>query len=127
MAYETTKKIFELLILLNGTRTYTIEEIYDRLEIDERTFFRYKDALHLMGFPMECNDGRYKLTKEGALFSLVEHRKKSIRSFKEELFTPQFDLLKFYNILTEANVNSVPEEFIEDFSHELKKFYSTIS
>jgi predicted DNA-binding transcriptional regulator YafY len=55
MSYQATKNMFQLMKLLSRDRSYSIIEIEDLLEIDERTFHRYQNAMAEIGFKLKGN------------------------------------------------------------------------
>ncbi len=58
-SFITTTNILKIIDLLAGNRKYTKEEIIDRLEISERSFFRYLKFIREYGFVVNSEDGMY--------------------------------------------------------------------
>jgi predicted DNA-binding transcriptional regulator YafY len=59
------QRLLRLLMLLNGKRWYTRRDIFERLGIEERTFYRYRKTLEEAGFLVEVCDRGYRLATEG--------------------------------------------------------------
>lgn len=59
--------LLSILWLLDSGNTYTAREIAERLEVSERTVYRYMDALAMSGYPIISkagNEGGYSLLKK---------------------------------------------------------------
>ena len=75
---EKIKGILRLILMLSGQKKYSLSEIRERLQVSERTVFRYFDVIEGSGFLLERNNG-YRLQKEAqtvkdlnALFHFTE-------------------------------------------------------
>ena len=60
---QTAGKILRLLDMLSGIRSYSREEIMERLEISDRNFYRYLRTLKDFGFVVNSEGGRYIIEK----------------------------------------------------------------
>ncbi len=60
---QTALKALQLIDLLSGIRSYTKEEIKERLLLSDRSFYRYMETLKDFGFVVDHADGRYRLEK----------------------------------------------------------------
>lgn len=73
-----------LLMLLSSTRKYSVSEISERLEITERTVYRYLNTIEDSGFIVERDSGYYRLLQ-------TDSNTKSIRNLlhfsEEEAYT----------------------------------------
>ena len=58
-----TERLLKLLLNLSSGVRYTTEEFLERFSISRRTFFRDKELLENLGFPVEVNNGRYWIDK----------------------------------------------------------------
>src|SRR5690606_318747 len=75
---EKIKGILRLILMLSGQKKYSMLEIRERLQVSERTVFRYFEVIEDSGFLLERNNG-YRLQKEAqtikdlnALFHFTE-------------------------------------------------------
>ncbi len=75
---EKIKGILRLILMLSGQKKYSLQEIRDRVQVSERTVFRYFEVIEDSGFLLERNNG-YRLQKEAqtvkelnALFHFTE-------------------------------------------------------
>lgn len=64
------QRLLRLLMLLSGTRRYSVKEILNKLDCSERTAYRYLDTLELAGFVLDKHDATYRLQKGGHTNSL---------------------------------------------------------
>lgn len=98
---EKIKGILRLILMLSGTKKYRMEEIKDRLQVSERTIFRYFDVIEGTGFLLERGNG-YRLKKEAqtiknlnGLFHFTEAEIFAINHLLEEsdIKTPSYKKL----------------------------------
>lgn len=57
-------KLLKMLLLLAGSRRYSLSEIEDRLEINERTAYRYLKTIEQAGLFIERQHGTYRLVTD---------------------------------------------------------------
>ncbi|MDD3772945.1 MAG: HTH domain-containing protein, partial [Weeksellaceae bacterium] len=57
------EKTIQLLLLLSGSRSYSIQELEDRFEISERTVYRYLNHLENAGLVLDRQGGRYRFVQ----------------------------------------------------------------
>lgn len=57
------ERLLRIMQLLINNRTYTIEDIAERIDISPRTVYRYIDSLRNSGFTIDENRGYYSLDK----------------------------------------------------------------
>ncbi|MGB3454029.1 MAG: WYL domain-containing protein [Moheibacter sp.] len=55
------EKSIRLLMLLSGNRTYSCEELQERLGLSERSIYRHLREIEDTGFALERKEGRYRL------------------------------------------------------------------
>jgi proteasome accessory factor C len=58
------QRLLRLLMLLTGTRRYTLAELQQRFQTSERTIYRYFDTIEEAGFVVDRKDGAYRLSTE---------------------------------------------------------------
>jgi len=58
------ERLLRLLMMLSGNYSYTLKEIAVRLEMTERTVYRYIETLRDAGFIVNRNDGRFTIARE---------------------------------------------------------------
>lgn len=58
------EKTLRLLKLLSGRRFYTLKEIEDRLDVSERTVYRYLAQIENSGYILEKDSGQYRLLRD---------------------------------------------------------------
>ena len=57
------ERVLRLMQLLSGSRRYTIEELAKRLDMSERTIYRYIDTFKSVGYAVRKEDGVPRLVK----------------------------------------------------------------
>lgn len=62
------KRLLKLLVLLSGSRGYTIRQLADRIESSERTVYRYLSLFKDEGFIIDERSGYYKIEKNDSEF-----------------------------------------------------------
>ncbi len=77
---KTAQNILRLLDMLSGIRSYSKEEIMEKLNVSERSFFRYMETLKNFGFVVDYNQGRYIIEKENKTIRDIS----SLLHFSEE-------------------------------------------
>lgn len=60
------QRLLKLLMLLGGSRRYTVEEIQERLGISTSTVYRYLDTFDATGFVLERDHGSYRLVSDSS-------------------------------------------------------------
>ncbi len=66
MEQPKLRRTLQLIALLAGPRIYTIKELADKLEISQRTIYRYLDTFKEAGFAVEkVDDYKYRLLSVG--------------------------------------------------------------
>ena len=66
MEQSILRRALQLIALLSGPRIYTIKELADKLEISQRTVYRYLDTFKEAGFALEkVADYQYRLLSVG--------------------------------------------------------------
>jgi len=110
---QTAYKILQLLDLLSGIRSYSKEEIMDRIDINNvRTFYRYLEVLRNFGFVIDNSNGRY----------IIEKNNKSIKDISSLL---HFSEEEAY-ILNEAiNTIDTSTKARENLVNKLSALYDT--
>lgn len=58
------EKSIRLLKLLSTCRTYSLNELQDRLNVSNRTVYRYLNKIENAGFILDRTEGRYRLTQD---------------------------------------------------------------
>lgn len=58
------KRLLQLLMLLTGSRKYSLAELAKKYEVDERTIQRYLATFKSVGFVINSNGGTYRLETE---------------------------------------------------------------
>ena len=58
------KKMLQLLMLLSGSRKYSLAELAKKYDVDERTIQRYLATFKSVGFVINSNGGTYRLETE---------------------------------------------------------------
>src|SRR5690606_40198276 len=71
---EKIKGILRLILMLSGQKKYSLQEIRDRVQVSERTVFRYFEVIEDSGFLLERNNG-YRLQKEAQTVKELKDRK----------------------------------------------------
>lgn len=66
MEQSKTQRLLRLLLMLTGRKIFSIGELEDRLNISERTIYRYLDTIESVGLIIERLPGGYRLKKEGS-------------------------------------------------------------
>jgi hypothetical protein len=123
MSYQATKNMFQLMKLLSRDRSYSIIEIEDLLEIDERTFHRYQNAMAEIGFKLNCIDGYYIQNKESSTFTIANFSKRIFESSFILKNENKINLVKVYNLLMNVEVKELPVNFESEFIQGLQEFY----
>ncbi len=67
MDHGKMERLLPMMLLLSGTRRYSIEELASRFEISERTVFRYLETYERSGFVLDKENG-YRLHTETPSF-----------------------------------------------------------
>lgn len=70
MDQKKMQRLLRLLMLLSGSRRYSVKDILNKLDCSERTAYRYLDTLELAGFVLDRHDATYRLQKGGHTNSL---------------------------------------------------------
>ena len=70
MDQKKMQRLLRLLMLLSGSRRYTVKEILKKLDCSERTAYRYLDTLELSGFVLDKKEATFRLQKGGQTNSL---------------------------------------------------------
>lgn len=74
------EKLLRVLMLLSSNRSYKCIEIAEKLDVDERTVYRYLNSIEESGFIIERNKGYYKLLQSDSSTSSL----KKLLHFSEE-------------------------------------------
>ncbi len=61
MEINKTQRLLQLLMLLSGKRSYSVDELKEKYRCSERSVYRDLDTLEAAGFMVERNRGRYRL------------------------------------------------------------------
>lgn len=63
MAIENprTIRVLKLVFLLCGSRSYSLNELKERLSVSDRTIYRDLETLENVGFSIGCKEGRYRI------------------------------------------------------------------
>lgn len=64
MSQYKLAKLLRMLLLLNGNRTYSKDELMHRFEMSESSIYRYLDTFEDAGFLLNRRSGRYNLKME---------------------------------------------------------------
>jgi predicted DNA-binding transcriptional regulator YafY len=62
------ERLLRLMKMLTGNRSYTVEELADRLDMSIRTIYRYIDTFREAGFIVKRQDDVYRLDKSSPYF-----------------------------------------------------------
>ncbi|MEA3452381.1 MAG: hypothetical protein U9Q83_10835 [Bacteroidota bacterium] len=79
-AYSSVLSIIKLLDILSGVRKYSKQEIIERLEISERSFYRYLKVLRDYGFVINNKDNFYIAEKNNKIIKDIS----SLLHFSDE-------------------------------------------
>ena len=130
------EKTLKLLMLLSGTKNFSVSDLAEKYEVDERTVYRYLKKIENAGFALEKKHGRYRLLSN---HSETKAFKKILHFSEEEIFlihqileaqessSPAKEkLLKKLNFLYDFNVISKLENTqqlknIQDLNEAIKK------
>lgn len=74
------ERLLRLMMLLTANRTYTVKDLSSRLEITERSVYRYIDTLRNAGFVMKKNNNCFRIDKSSPYFKDIS----SLVHFTEE-------------------------------------------
>jgi proteasome accessory factor C len=64
MSQSKMSRLLRLMMLLNNTRTYCMQELGERTGMSDSTIYRYLDTFEEAGFLINRKDGRYNLKAE---------------------------------------------------------------
>lgn len=73
-------RLLKLLLMLSGKRKYTLVELADRLEVSERTTYRYLETIKTSGIIVDLIDNMYSITKNYSVNNSIA----SLLYFSEE-------------------------------------------
>ena len=79
-SHASVLKVIKLLILLSGAKAFSKQEIIERLELSERSFYRYIKTLKEAGFVINNDNSYYIIVKKSAQFKEIS----SLLHFSEE-------------------------------------------
>lgn len=114
-------KIFALIRLLSGVRSYSREEIEELTGIPKTTFHNYINELKQFGVYIIQKDGRYIYSKEHSSLHMefdvkviTETNLKTTNPFINDLLKKQSNLeLSFYNMIQSTSDTTIPKEIEE--------------
>ncbi|WP_124640586.1 MULTISPECIES: helix-turn-helix transcriptional regulator [Amniculibacterium] len=130
------EKTLKLLMLLNGTRNYSVPEIAIKFSIDERTVYRHFNKIKNAGFALEKKQGRYRLIpnhpetktlkklfhfseEEIFLIHQILEAQKSSSSVKEKLLK-KLNFLYDFNVISKLE-NTQQLKIIQDLNEAIQK------
>ncbi len=64
-------RLMRIMKMMTGNRTYTVEEMAQRLETSYRTVYRYIQSFKEAGFVVLCKEHKYRLSKESKYFKEI--------------------------------------------------------
>jgi len=79
-SHSSVIKVVRLLILLSGSKAFSKQEIIERLELSERSFYRYIKTLRDEGFVIEIDNTYYQIAKRSIQFKEIS----SLLHFSDE-------------------------------------------
>lgn len=79
-SHASVLKVIKLLTLLSGAKAFSKQEIIERLELSERSFYRYIKTLKEAGFVIDINNSFYSIAKKSAQFKEIS----SLLHFSDE-------------------------------------------
>jgi predicted DNA-binding transcriptional regulator YafY len=79
-SHSSVIKVVRLLILLSGSKAFSKQEIIERLELSERSFYRYIKTLRDEGFVIEIDNTYYQIAKKSLQFKEIS----SLLHFSDE-------------------------------------------
>lgn len=71
MRHENLRKELELIILLSQNRTYSIDDICEKLGVSRRTIYYYLEFFQATGFEVERKGQTYSLTRNSEFFNKI--------------------------------------------------------
>lgn len=83
MDQEKMIRLLRLLLLLSGKKRYSMPEITERMEMSERTIFRYLSSFALSGLVIDKNTNGYRLQQDS---STTRSLQRLIHFTEEEVF-----------------------------------------
>lgn len=69
MRHDHLKKELDLLLMLTQNRSYTVEDICNKMEVSRRNLYYYLDFFRNAGFIVEKNGRMYSISRESEFFS----------------------------------------------------------
>jgi len=78
--HSSVVKALRLLILLSGAKAFSKQEIIERLELSERSFYRYVKTLRDEGFVIDIDNSFYRIAKKSVQFKEIS----SLLHFSDE-------------------------------------------
>lgn len=107
------QKILKLMMLLTGGIRYSRNEIMKRLQIDERTFYRYLNILREAGFVIpKPENSRYSIDKNSPFFSEIS----------ELLYFSREEAVVLYNALHAISDDNILKQNLQHKLFELYDF-----
>ncbi len=79
-SHASALKVIKLLSLLSGAKTFSKEEIIERLELSDRSFYRYINTLKKADFVVDNNNSFYSIAKKSVQFKEIS----SLLHFSDE-------------------------------------------
>jgi biotin operon repressor len=127
-------KIFALIRLLSGIRSYSREEIEDLTGIPKTTFHNYVNELKQFGVYIIQKDGRYIYSREHSSVQMefdvkiqIETLEKKNNPIFRNLFQKQTNWeLSFYNLIQENQFTSIPSDIQEQVKKDFITFLQII-
>ena len=98
------EQLLKLLMLLSGSRAYTLREIAARFNKSERTVFRQLNALENAGFVLERTED-----PGGMRYRLTDHHPEN-KSIRKLLHFSENEALLIYQLLSELDGNTALKE-----------------
>lgn len=89
MDQQKIQRLLRLLMLLSGQKRYSLQELISRMEISERTIYRYLESFETAGFIVERNNGNYWLQQAHSATRTLQN----LMHFTEEELLILYDTL----------------------------------
>lgn len=109
-----TQKLIRLLLLLVGNRRYSKEELCNKLELNERTLYRYLQDIEACGFILEREQSAYYITPNHYSKSLSHILHFSADEL--ELLTSSMQVVEEYNM---PIAESLMKKLVTVYDHKL--------
>jgi proteasome accessory factor C len=114
MSQSKMSRLLRLLMLLNNTRTYSMQELEERTEMSDSTLYRYLDTFEEAGFLINRHNGRYNLKAED----------KNVRSLNKLFHFSEEEAYILYQTLSLLEKSSPVKEKLIHKLHTLYDFRS---